>query len=62
MGLITARWFYAFLIAHQKEILNGQIRGSLLTNKFINKLWNLTIKTKDYKSNSNIEDGKLEIN
>ena len=35
--------------------------GVVASNKFINKLWNLTIKTQNYKSNSNSEDKKLEI-
>ena len=54
-GADTARWFMLSDSPPERD-LEWTDTGVVASNKFINKLWDLTIKTKDYKSNSNLED------
>ena len=59
-GADTARWFMLSDSPPERD-LEWTDTGIVASNKFIKKLWDLTIKTKDYKSNLNLEDEKLEI-
>ena len=59
-GADTARWFILSDSPPERD-LEWTDTGVVASNKFIKKLWNLAIKTKDYKSNSDLEDEKLEI-
>ena len=59
-GADTARWFMLSDSPPERD-LEWIDTGVVASNKFIKKLWNLAIKTKDYKSNSNLEDENLEI-
>ena len=59
-GADTARWFILSDSPPERD-LEWTDTGVVASNKFIKKLWDLAIKTKDYKSNSDLEDEKLEI-
>ena len=59
-GADTARWFMLSDSPPERD-LEWTDTGVVASNKFIKKLWDLAIKTKDYKSNSDLEDEKLEI-
>ena len=59
-GADTARWFMLSDSPPERD-LEWTDTGVAASNKFIKKLWDLTVKTKDYKSNSDLEDKNLEI-
>ena len=59
-GADTARWFMLSDSPPERD-LEWTDKGVVASNKFIKRLWDLTIKTKDYKSNSDLEDENLEI-
>ena len=59
-GADTARWFILSDSPPERD-LEWTDTGVVASNKFIKKLWDLAIKTKDYKSVSDLEDEKLEI-
>ena len=59
-GADTARWFMLSDSPPERD-LEWTDTGVAASNKFIKRLWDLTIKTKNYKSNSNSEDENLEI-
>ena len=59
-GADTARWFMLSDSPPERD-LEWTDTGVVASNKFIKRLWDLTIKTKNYKSNSDLEDKNLEI-
>jgi len=58
-GADTARWFMLSDSPPERD-LEWTDTGVVASNKFIKKLWDLAIKTKEYKSISNLDDENLE--
>ena len=59
-GADTARWFMLSDSPPERD-LEWTDTGVQASNKFIKKIWDLALKTKEYNSISNVENENLEI-